>query len=271
VRQARPMRRRVVAAALIAVAALLPAAAPAAAPVRLTAAFGPGASLGAPAALQVGLHVDPSRRPAPVTDVRLLYPASLGVVSSGLGLAECRRPASDFVAVIVDGSGLDGCPPNAIMGYGTLMAEVRLVNGQVISEYATLALLSGPLEQRTIGLVVHIDGQRPFGGRLVLGGKLREAARPFGGAIDVHVPAIPSLQGVADVALVDLQLTVGGPGITYYERVRGVLRSYRPDGIVLPSRCPRGGFPFRVQLAFADGTRAASTATVPCPATASRR
>jgi hypothetical protein len=259
------LRRGVLAVALAALAGSWATVAPAATPVQLTAGFDRDAVLGAPSALRIGLRVDPRREPSPVSEVRLLYPRRLGVVSSGLGLAACTQPESDFVEVIVEGVGLDGCPRNSVMGYGTLVAEVRLSDGQVIPEYGTLALLSGPLADGVLGLVVQIDGERPFGGRLLLGGHVAPAPAPYGGAIAVQVPAIPSLVGVADIALIDLRLTVGDPRIRYAERVRGRLVRYRPEGIVLPSRCPREGFRFRARLRFEDGGRAAARTTVPCP------
>jgi hypothetical protein len=259
------VRRGAWVAAVAALAVAWPAPAPAAAPVRLTAGFDRHVTLGASSALRIGLHVDPRLAPSPVTEVRLLYPRSLGVVSSGLGLAACTRPAIDFETVLVEGTGLDGCPPNAVMAYGTIVAEVRLSDGQVIPEYGTLALLSGPIEDGVLGLVVQIDGQRPFGGRLVLAGRVAKAAAPYGGAIAVRFPVVPSLEGVADVALTRLRLSVGDPRIRYVERVRGRIVRYRPEGVVLPRRCPRGGFRFRARLGFEDGTRATASTTVRCP------
>ncbi|HMJ02656.1 MAG TPA: hypothetical protein VK506_06925, partial [Conexibacter sp.] len=114
-------------------------------------------------------------------------------------------------------------------------------------------------------------GQRPFGGRIVLAGHVAAAAAPYGGAIAVRFPVVPALEEVADVALVDLRLMVGDPRIRYVERVRGRTVRYRPEGVVLPNRCPRGAFRFRAELGFEDGTRASATTTVRCPPSASAR
>jgi hypothetical protein len=260
-------RRGTVLAALVALGAGLtaPAAAGASPPVRLTAAFEEGATLGAPSALRVGLRLDSRRKPTPVRELRLLYPQSLGVVSSGLGLAACEPSASDLAQIIVDGSGLDGCPRNSVMGYGTAVAEVRLSSGQVIPEYATLTMLSGPFQLGGLGIVIYVDGQRPFGGRLLFGGRIGSAPAPYGGAIGFSLPEIPSLEGVAVVALVDLQITIGARRITYQRRTRGGMVAYRPEGIVLPNRCPRGGFRFRAHVGFQDGSRLTTATVLPCP------
>ncbi len=240
------------------------------APVTVTAAFDRGASLGAPTALNVDLRLDQDRMPkAPVTEVRVAYPRTLGVISSGLGLAACTPSAGDFAKVLISGSRLGGCSPNAVMGYGTARAIVRLVDGQAIPEYAIVTLLSGAFEHGRLGLVVYVDGQRPFGARLAFEGEVSGARAPYGGALAVRLPPIPGIEQLATVSLVELQISIGSPAIRYYEHHGGQLVGYRPDGVELPARCPRGGFPFRAQVGFADGTSRSAVTTAPCPAVAS--
>jgi hypothetical protein len=258
--------RGVLVAALASLAVLGPGAtAQAASPVKLTATFEAGAALGSSSAMRIALRVDPRRASSPVTQVRLEYPRTLGVVSGGLGLAACAPPQADLEAVLVNTTGLGGCPRNAVMGYGTIVAEVRLSDGQVIPEYGTLALLAGPITEGVLGLVVQIDGLRPFSGRLLLTGNVTNAPAPYGGAIAVRFPVVPSLEGVADVALTELNLLIGDPRIRYVDRVRGRTVSYRPEAVVLPNECPRGAFRFRARLRFEDGTRASARTTVRCP------
>ncbi|HZV73807.1 MAG TPA: hypothetical protein VFF79_08850 [Conexibacter sp.] len=269
------LRRSRLAAALVVLVAFggLPAASataaarPKAGPVRVTAAFDRAASLGGTTALDVDLQLDPRRLPmAPLTSVELEYPQSLGLVSSGLGLAVCTRPASDFAQVLITGPRLGGCPPNAVMGYGTARALVRLVgDGQVIPEYATVTLLSGPLVHGRLGLVVFVDGERPFGAKLAFAGEVRGAAAPYGGTLAMRMPVIPGLEDVAVVSLVELRIVIGSPAIRYYERRRGRVVAYRPAGVALPAHCPAHGFRFRARVAFADGTRHWAATTSPCP------
>jgi hypothetical protein len=263
-------RRGAALAALIALAGIGwtgSAAARGAEPIQLTAGFDADAVLGAATALHLALHVDP-RAPSPVSELRLLYPASLGVVSGGLGLESCRRPESDFVEVIVDGPlGRAGCPANAVMGYGTVRADVRISStGQVIPEYATLVVLTGPIERGNLGLVIFIDGQRPFGGKFVLAGDVGAAPAPFGGALALRLPVVPGLADVATVALIDFRVVIGARQIVYYERTRDERRiAYHPEGVVLPGHCPKRGFRFRARVVFQDGGHAMTSATAPCP------
>ncbi|MFI4977683.1 MAG: hypothetical protein ACHQC8_03230 [Solirubrobacterales bacterium] len=78
------------------------------------------------------------------------------------------------------------------------------------------------------------------------------------------MPVAPWLQGVY-VIVKHLQLTIGPLNLIYYRRAGGTLVAYHPRGILVPTRCPRGGFPFALSLGFADGTGATATSSVPCP------
>lgn len=240
----------------------------AAGPVRVTAAFDRDAALGGSTALDVRLRLDPSRLTrAPLTEVRFAYPRSLGLVSSGLGLATCTRPASDFAQVLIVAPRLGGCPPNAVMGYGTGLALVRLTDGQVIREYATVTVLSGPFEHGRLGLVVFVDGQHPFGAKLAFQGEVGDAPPPYGGALTVRMPIVPGLEELATISLVELRITIGSHAIRYYEHRRGQLVAYHPTGVELPARCPAHGFRFRAQVSFADHSRRSAVSSTPCPST----
>lgn len=238
----------------------------AAAPVRVAAVFDRDAALGGSTALDVRLRLDPSQLTrAPLTEVRFAYPRSLGLVSSGLGLATCTRPASDFAQVLIVAPRLGGCPPNAVMGFGTALALVRLTNGQVIPEYAAVTVLSGPFEHGRLGLVVFVDGQRPFGAKLAFRGEVGDAPAPYGGALTVRMPMVPGLEELATISLVELRITIGSHAIRYYERRGGQQVAYRPTGVELPLRCPAGGFRFRAQVRFADHSRRSALSSTPCP------
>lgn len=267
------MRRRPRPSAVIAVLLALSAiavpgagaATVAPAPLQVVARFDPGATLGASTALDVTLRLDPHVTDTQLTGVSLAYPRSLGIVSSGLGLASCTRPPEDFARVLLDAPGLAGCPANAVMGIGTAFALVRLSDGQVIPEYATVTLLSGGLEHGRLGLVVFVDGRRPFGAKLAFAGAVRGAAPPYGGTLTVRMPQVPGIEDLATISLVELRVVIGAHRIRYRERRRGRLVAYHPDGVQLPSRCPATGFRFKAQVGFSDGTLRTATSVTPCP------
>jgi hypothetical protein len=226
----------------------------------LTATFDPDVKLGAATAVRAELRIDPHR--PPVTEIRVYYPASIGVLSSGLGLEQCRPPAPDLPAVIFNGPRFGGCSPNAVIAYGTARANVRLSDGAVVPEFAKLAIFSGEVVGGRLGIVAFVTGVHPFIARLAYAGDLRPAPRPFGGALVLRLSAIRSLEDLATVGLVRLQLEIGSRAIVY--RTQSGTR-YRPEGVLLPDRCPRSGFRFRAEVAFADGGRASAASVVRCP------
>jgi len=258
-------RRAAIAVALVVLSALA-APGPALArshAVQLRVAFDRGAQLGAPTALSAELRIDPRRLSAPLLAVRLLYPDSLGILTSGLGLASCRPPAGAFAAIILDDP--LRCPRNAVLGYGTALADVRLADGELIPEYAGVTVLAGPVANGRVALVAYVEGQHPFGARLVYAGTLASGAPPFGGALDVRMPEIPSLVGFATLSLLEMKLSIGSRAITYVARTSRGARDFHPEGVGLPDRCPRDAFPFRVRLDFGDGRHAIAATRVPCP------
>ncbi len=245
---------------LATVAAVAASGSATAAPGSLSVALEQGAQLGRQSPIRAELRIDPKQQPSPLTSLRLLYPDSLGVTTSGLGLAECRRSPADFRAVSIESIGLAGCSPNAVMAIGDAQAAVRLGTYRFRAT-ASITVLSGAYGDAGLGLVVFVDGVNPLGYKLAYSGSAAEAPAPFGGQLAVTLPPIPALPDDATYALTRLRLTIGDRRILYDDHGR----RYRPGGIELPARCPRGGFRFRAELGFQDGSRARQDAWARCP------
>lgn len=196
--------------------------------------------------------------PPPLTEVDLRYPGDLGIALSGLGLATCS-------AMTLEALGPDGCPAEARMGYGSVLAEIA-IGGEVIVEPATLAVLRAPTHGGHLSLLFYAAGEAPVYAQIVFTGTLLPAAAPFGGLLHIDVPLVPSLPGAPDVAVVQIHGTLGPQHLTYYRHVGRGFVPYDPQGILLPNRCPRGGFPFAAELGFLDGSRTGARAAVSCPA-----
>jgi hypothetical protein len=234
------------------------ARAPGAHPTTLTAALSPE-RLGAATTIRIGFRVSTPAggAPSPVTDVQLLLPPGLSIATSDLGLETC-------VPSQLEGDGPRACPPDSLMGRGSALTEVPF-GSTFVTEPARVTLFSAPLKNGHPQLLFLASGELPVLTRLVFGALVLPAGAPFGTLIDTTLPLVPSVGGGPDVALVRLQTTIGAKGIVYYERVRGKTISFRPRSLLLPARCPRGGFRFSAHLAFQDGTQAGAGATVPCP------
>jgi hypothetical protein len=201
--------------------------------------------------------------PPPLTEVNLRYPGDLGIALSGLGLATCS-------SLTLEALGPEGCPAEAQMGYGSVLAEIAI--GQtVIDEQATLAVLRAPTQNGHISLLFYAAGEAPVNAQIVFPGALLAAEPPFGGRLHINVPLVPSVPGAPDVAVAHIHATLGPQHLTYYRYVRHKFIAYDPQGILLPNHCPRGGFPFAAELTFLDGSRTSASTAVPCPDRTHRR
>jgi len=196
--------------------------------------------------------------PSPVTRIDLRYPKNIGIVTSGLGLANCTQ-------ALLETFGGEGCPSRSLMGFGTATAEVQVGGEEIVEEAATTGIYMAPLSGEGINLQFLVNGETPLAAVLVFPGRLLPAELPYGGDLEITVPLLESFPEGPYVSLVRLRSTIGPRGVTYYERLRGKFVPYQPSGITLPDRCPRGGFPFALTFAFADRTTMTSRERVPCP------
>jgi hypothetical protein len=193
--------------------------------------------------------------PSPLTQVSVSYPASLQVALSGLGLASCSTET-------LENQGPNGCPAESLMGYGNATAEIPF-GPNIVHETAHVTLLRAPVAG--FSLTFYAEAAEPVNAQLTFPGQLLEAQPPYGGAIHIDIPPLPSFPAGPDVALVNLNSTIGPQHITYYEHHHGHWTAYHPQGILLPHHCPHEGFPFAATLTFLDGTQTNAETTVPCP------
>lgn len=196
--------------------------------------------------------------PAPLTKVEVRYPIDLGIALSGLGIATCNP------STLEDFERNESCPPDSRMGYGTALAQLP-VGSLTITETARIAVFRAPTQSGHLALLFYAEGKTPISAEIVFPGLLLPAQRPFGGVINLDIPPIIGLPGSSNVAVTKLTSTIGPQNITYYEHVRGKTIAYRPKGVLLPDRCPSGGFPFAALFTFEDGTSAGAHTVVPCP------
>jgi hypothetical protein len=221
--------------------------------VSISAAFAPE-RLGAATALSLGFRIatNAGHVPAPLTGVDFHYPANLGIATSGLGVAACSP-------TLLEALGPAACPANSRMGGGDALVEVPL-GPEVQTEVATIALLAGPSQDGYVRLLVCATGVSPVAARIVMPTLL------LAGDLRLSVPLVASLPGAPDVSVVRVRVALGGH-LNYHTRIHGRMVTYHPQGIVLPRRCPRGGFRFSAGFAFGDGSRDSARATVRCPRT----
>lgn len=254
----RPGRRALLPALVLALLAICSGTAEAGQAVRLAVALRPE-HLGAGTTMDFRFHVATSRGqvPPPLTAIEFRYPANFGLLTSGLGLATCA-PAT------LDELGPEACPAEAQMGFGSALVEIP-IGPEVIHETGRLTAWMAPPQEGRIALAFYAEGKTPILAQLIFPGVVLDAAAPFGGRLHTRIPLIPSLPDAPNAAVVDLRATIGPLDVTYYRHAAGRTLGYTPAGILLPRRCPRGGFPFEAAFTFLDGSHSAAHTLVACP------
>lgn len=195
--------------------------------------------------------------PSPLTHLSLRLPKGMNYVTTTLGLAICRPEA--LVA-----KGLSGCSPNSRLGFGSAYVEVPFGQGAG-HEIPDIQALMGPPHEGNIVILFYADGRAPVYAQIVFQGELLPGSGPFGGSLDAAIPLIPSVTNGPPVSIIDVKSTIGPDHLTYYKKVHGKTVGYHPQGISVPTTCPKGGFPFSADFSFLDGSTVTATHNVPCP------
>jgi hypothetical protein len=222
---------------------------------KLQVGFSPY-ELGQGTNVSFNIHITSRNRElVPLTGIDFRYPEQLGVAVSGLGLLACQRATLEL-------QGPAGCPIDSRVGQGSAIAEVPL-GSPPIREAAKITILRAPEHEGHIALFFFVSAGEPVITELILRGVLTAGPAPYE-TIHVAIPPVATVPDGPDVAVVQLQASIGPRDIVYYEE-RGRKRvPYTPRGVLLPNICPRHGFRFNAIVAFANGGYAAPHTTIKC-------
>ncbi len=169
--------------------AWLPPGAGAAQAVRLPASLTPE-RLGAGTTIGFGFTVSTTtgRVPSPLTGVELLYPANLGLATSGLGPRNLHREHPR------NGTAPKAAPPSR--RWATARGSWRSPSAPRSSrEPAHDQSLHGPSQQGHLGLVFYAGANAPSTREIVFGGLVLPASEPYGGDLATTIPLVPTLPG----------------------------------------------------------------------------
>jgi hypothetical protein len=220
-------------------------------PATVTATLAPSLApdrLGAQGALTltIGYVGSEGGVPSPVRRATLRFPVGLGIEIPHLRSCSPARLLA---------RGPSGCPPQSLLGHGSALAEAQ-AGSQTITEHISLSLFLGPFHNLEPTLEILGQGYTPFDERVVLIGTVLPDNPPYGEDLILSVPTIPTLPLEPDASIVRMSLTVGA---------RKPRDPRNANTVVVPARCPRGGFPFAADFAYADGSSGAALSTAPCP------
>jgi hypothetical protein len=184
--------------------------------------------------------------PAPVRRSLVKLPAGLGLDIPVLRSCSAAR---------LRARGASGCPAHSQIGSGEALLEGD-AGSQLIDESVKLWIFLGPLHGFQPTFEVLAQGYTPLEERIVLDGTVIPASAPYGEALAMEVPPIPTLPLEPDASLATLTLTVGA-------RANRLARG--ANAVVVPGSCPVGGFPFATESTYADGSASSDLATATCP------
>jgi hypothetical protein len=187
-----------------------------------------------------------SRVPSPVRRLTVHFPAGMGPDIPDLHSCTAAR---------LRAHGARGCPASAQMGSGHARTEVH-AGTLTLTEDIALRAFVGPLRNGQPTLVVLGQGYSPLEERVVFTGEMLFDHAPYGEELLMSVPPIPTLPLEPDASTVDFSLTIGASS------QRG---SRKSNTVIVPSKCPAGGFPFAANFTYADGSTGSAVATAPCP------
>jgi hypothetical protein len=184
--------------------------------------------------------------PSPVRRSILRFPAGLGIEIPHLRSCSIVR---------LRARGPNGCPAQSQLGHGHALAEAQ-EGSQIITEDISLWLFLGPFHNLEPTFEILGQGYTPFDERVVLTGTVLPDNPPYGEDLVLSVSPIPTLPLEPDASIVTMSLTVGA------SRPRDLRNA---NTVVVPARCPSGGFPFAADFTYADGSSGNALSTVPCP------
>ncbi len=193
--------------------------------------------------------------PSPIVKFTVYTPAGMRVDARGAGTC---------VAARLETLGPAGCPPSSRAGFGGGVGVIQLPR-ETIREPYTLDFFFAPRHNGHLAVLVYASAIAPAPVELVVLAREVPAVKPYGIGFSVEVPLISTIPGASYASVESVFATLGATNVAYYETVNGKRRLVRLKGIVTPRRCPRGGFPSKGVVDFADGTTLTVNPTIPCP------
>jgi len=253
----RARRGRIVAAVVCAVSLLAATPTLAAETVSITeAGFSPnlrGAPTNAFGSATIGSTNLPV--PSPITHVDVYGPA--GVTLNLEGTGTCARERLEQL-------GAQGCPADSKAGFGGGEGVYELAH-EIITEAYTLDFFLADNKPGHVSMLILLKGSTPVSIEVIFTATVITGPRPYGLGFSVEVPLIKVLPEASDASAKTAFLTLGAHNVAYYKKVHGKRKLFHVKGIILPKKCPHGGWPVASKFSFQDGSTVLAKRTVRCP------
>lgn len=205
-----------------------------------------GNILGAPAALETQMTISGNEYaggPLPITSVVAYLPA--GTKLNSKAFSTC--PSS-----ILESHEVQKCPRRSIASpKGEVQGMVSFGASRVFEKATVQAFFSGGG-----GLTFFAEGREPALIEVLSAGSFSTAAKPFGPKLSVSVPLVATVPEAPYASEMSIKIKIGAA----YKKGKRLI-SYG----TVPRKCPKGGFPGKLEVKFLSGETVVRTLKVPCP------
>lgn len=207
---------------------------------------GTGDFLGAGAAVEVGVTISGTEYggyPSPLTEIDLYAPSGSKIAPAGF--VTCANS-------VLENAGGKGCPKRSSAGPPGTGLGVVAFGGHPVLEKVSIESFFAPGG----GLTFLVEGTTPSYFQVLEKAHWIGAGAPYGQEVIVEVPLVETTPGANDASVTSFTVKVGA---AYRQGKRTV--SY----FTQPKKCPRGGFPAKLEMKFLSGETATATDNIPCP------
>jgi hypothetical protein len=248
------MRRGFVVAAVLALVSLVLASGAAAAPavtlkvkaLPIPGFPGTGNVVGAGAEVEVQSTISGTEYggyPSPLTELNLYSPNGSKITS--VGFVTCTNS-------VLETDGGKGCPKRSRAGPVGVGLGVVTFGGVPVPEKVSIESFFAPGG----GLTFLVEGTTPSYFQVLEKAHWINASPPYGQEVLVEVPLVETAPGANDASVTSFTVKIGA---AYKQGKKTV--SY----FTQPKKCPKGGFPAKMEMKFLSGETVTVTDDVPCP------
>jgi hypothetical protein len=179
-------------------------------------------------------------KPSPTTDAIVTLPKGMGL--NYRDFPQCTQAS-------LEKSGPKACPKGSKVGTGRLEADASPVIAKV---GGTVTAYNGKNKSYLLYIVPEISSP------LVIPGKLKGS-----NVLDFDVPLVPTLPGQPNATLTYFEVTTGAT-IRKTKRVNGKRRKVKVNYLENPTRCPSGGYPWKIAFKYENAESLAPTDAASC-------
>jgi hypothetical protein len=181
--------------------------------------------------------------PSPLTGLNVYAPSGIKITTKGF--ATCAT-------TVLEQIGPTGCPAHSSAGPPGIGFGVVAFGGDEVPETVSIKSFFTPAS----GPTFYVEGSTPASFQILEPSHWTTATAPFGDELVIAIPLVETDPGGNDASVTGFKVKIGAA----YKKGRKTV-SY----ITTPKKCPKAGFPIKMEMKFLSGETTTVDDTVPCP------